>query len=525
MQLVSYRFLFFLLILFAVYYITPRRAQWTVLLAASCVFYASGGTGGLTYLFCSVLSTWILALWIGRLTGQGRSFVKERGLSGDEKRAYNASVKKKQRALMLAGVVFNFGILAVLKYTNFFLGNVNAALSGAGYEFPYVDWLLPLGISYYTFQSMGYLIDVYHRKYEPERNPFRFALFVSFFPQMTQGPVSRFDELSGQLFAGHEFEWNTVRAGLVRILWGYFKKLAVADRIAPAVAVISGNPAEYQGAYVWAGMLLYTLMMYGDFTGGIDIALGVAELFGVKLPENFDRPFLSRSLSEFWRRWHMSLMRWFREYIFFPVSTSRASRKCSDVMRRLFGKGAGRRAPLYLASITVWFITGIWHGASWNFVSWGLANCAALLISQELSPLYKRFRKRFAWTETGAYRAFETVRTFIVFSMLEMFEYYPFPAVFSMFGSMLFRLSSGSLPDGRLMEMGLSAGDWFIAGLSVILMIAAVFVGRKAGARAWLFERPAWLRFLLIYGLFLVVIVFGAYGRGYDAGQFIYNQF
>lgn len=527
MQLVSYRFLFFLISLFVLYYLIPKRFQWVLLLAASYLFYISSGLTAVLYLASTTVSTWCAALQIGKMTECGKLYVKEHGLAGQERKEFNLTLKKKQRHIMIAVLFLNFGILAVLKYANFALSNVNAvlSLSGSGTELPYTDWLLPLGISYYTFQSMGYLIDIYHKKYQPEKKLGRFALFVSFFPQIIQGPISRFDELHKELFKEHALDWLQVRMGLTRILWGYFKKLVVADRIAPAAMMIAQNPEQYHGIYGWIGMFAYTLQMYGDFTGGIDIVIGVAQLFGVKLPENFERPFFSKSLSEFWRRWHMSLMRWFREYVFFPVSTSRLSQKLSGFAKKHFGKGAGRRAPLYFASIVVWFITGIWHGASWNFVAWGMANCTVLLVSQELTPLYKRFRTRFAWSKSRGYEAFEVIRTFILFCLIEMFEYYPFGMVFQMFGSMIVDFRIGELFDGRFSELGLSAADWMILAASVLLMLAVSLAGRRKSVREGLMEKPLGLRFALLYGLFIVVLIFGIYGQGYDASQFIYNQF
>lgn len=527
MLLVSYQFLFFMLALFLPYYLIPRRYQWILLLGASYLFYLSGGVWAFLYLLITTATTWLAALQIGKMAEQGKAHIKEQALSGEEKKKYNLQLKKKQRHIMIFGLLLNFGILAVLKYTNFVLGNVNGLLStlGAGGELPFVDWLLPLGISYYTFQSTGYLIDIYHRKYQPEKKLCRYALFVSFFPQIIQGPISRFDELSGQLFEEHSFEWMQIKAGLMRILWGYFKKLVAADRIAPVMAAIVLSPDEYGGIYVWIGMIAYTLQMYADFTGGIDIVIGVAQLFGVKLPENFERPFFSKSLSEFWRRWHMSLMRWFREYIFFPVSTSRASKSLSNFLRRTLGKGAGRRAPLYFASIVVWFVTGIWHGASWNFVAWGMANCAVLLISQEFSPLYKRFRSRFSWTGSRGYEAFEVIRTFLLFCMIEMFEYYPFHTVFRMFGSMFLEFRPGQLFDGSFTRLGLAAADWIVLLFAAFLMLLVSLAGRNGSVRGKLMARPVWMQFILLYGLFLCVLVFGVYGQGYDASQFIYNQF
>lgn len=527
MLLVSYEFAAFLILLLAVYYLVPGRFQWLLLLAASYLFYASGGLFYLCYPLFTTLSAWIIARKIGRITRQSKAYIREQQMDRGQKREYNKMVKKRQRRWMQLGLVLNFGILAVLKYANFVLANLNGLFhfAGAELELSYVSWILPLGISYYTFQSMGYLIDVYYRKYEPEENLARFALFVSFFPQVIAGPISRFDQMKENLFASHGFEWQQVKEGAQRMLWGYFKKLVVADRIGPAVLTIIGAPETYDGIYVLFGMVGYTIWMYADFAGGIDIVLGVAQMFGIRLPENFDRPFFSRSLGEFWRRWHMTLMLWLREYIFFPVSTSRFAKKISELVNRLFGKEAGTKAPVYVGSIVVWLTAGIWHGASWNFVAWGMANCVVMLVSQELTGCYRSFHKKYAFSNRPQYRCFEIIRTFLLFGCLEMFEYYSFGKVFAMFWNMLTRARIGQIFDGRLAALGLSRADWLAAGLGILLMFGISVLQEKGSVRKRLAQKPAVIQYAAVFGMFLVVLVAGVYGHGYDASQFIYNQF
>lgn len=527
MLLVSYEFAAFFILLLTVYYLVPGRLQWLLLLAASYWFYVSGGLLYVCYPLFTTVSTWLIARKIGRITRQAKAAIRDQQMDREQKREYNKTVKKRQCRWMQLGLVLNFGILAVLKYTGFVLESLSGLfhLVGAEGRLPSVGWLLPLGISYYTFQSMGYLIDVYHRKYEPEENLAKFALFVSFFPQVIAGPISRFDQLRESLFAAHRFQWKQVRDGAERMLWGYFKKLVVADRLAPAVLAITSSPETYDGIYVLLGMVGYTVWMYADFAGGIDIVLGAAQMFDIRLPENFDRPFFSRSLGEFWRRWHMTLMLWLREYIFFPVSGSRFAKKISGVVRGLFGKEAGTKAPVYVGSIVVWLTAGIWHGASWNFVAWGMANCVVMLISQELSGCYRSFHKRFEFSNHARYRYFEMIRTFLLFCCLEMFEYYSFGNVFVMFWNMITGARIGQLFDGRLAGLGLSSADWMMVLLGVLLMFVISVLQGRGSVRRQLAQQPAVMQYAAVFGLFLVVLVAGVYGQGYDASQFIYNQF
>ena len=345
MALVSYGFGFFCAVLLLLYYIVPGRFQWRILLAASVLFYGFSGPFWILYPAASSVSVWYLARKIGSMTDQYRNWVQKEQPDRTQKKAYNQRLKARQKRFLILGLLLNFGILAVLKYTNFLLSNVEGILHLAGIsgEMEYADWVLPLGISYYTFQSMGYLIDVYQRKYDPEKSLLRTALFVFYFPQLTVGPISRFDRLKEELYSPHRFSMDRLAAGGQRVLWGYFKKLVVADRIGPAASMITGSPEIYGGVYALLGIVGHVIQLYADFSGGIDIILGISEMFGIHLPENFDRPFSSRSLAEFWRRWHMTLMQWFREYIFFPVSTSQAARKLSAA--------AGRRESAGLSGL------------------------------------------------------------------------------------------------------------------------------------------------------------------------------
>ena len=251
-----------------------------------------------------------------------------------------AQAKAAARRWMLAGILFNFGMLAVVKYADFLLGNVNGiiGLFGGGEEtVPLPHFLLPMGISFYIFQSMGYLLDVYRNKYQPQRNLGKFALFVSFFPQLIQGPISRYDALAPSLLAEHRWDTTTVAFGLQRMLWGFFKKLVVADRLMAVVRTLSGNPDEYQGVYVLALMAVYAVTLYADFTGGIDVTIGAAQCLGIEVAENFNRPFFSKSTAEYWRRWHITMGSWFRDYIFYPVSISKTMLGWTQKVTAKFG--------------------------------------------------------------------------------------------------------------------------------------------------------------------------------------------
>jgi len=541
MSFVSIEFLIFLAVLLLVYYIVPKRVQWAVLLLASLVFYAFAGVKFLAYIFGIAATTYAGGLLIGRKYEARDSYLKGegKGLEKAEKKEYKAKVKSKARLILILCLIADLGVLAVVKYTGFVLDNINAIFNTS---WSFFRIALPLGLSFYTFQSLGYVIDVYRGKYSPQKNPAKYLLFVSFFPQLLQGPISRYDELSQTLYGPHRFDGRQVTLGLWRVLWGFFKKLVVADRLVTAVIALSDNSADYKGAYVVALVFFYALQLYADFTGGIDITIGVAQMLGIKVAENFDRPFFSKNVTEYWRRWHITMGTWFRDYIFYPVSVSGWMLKISKKSREKLGQELGKRIPVYLSTIIVWFLTGLWHGSAWNYIVWGLLNCLVIIISQELEPLYGRFHSRFRFSNTAGYDVFQMVRTFWLMSFIRIFDVYQnVPLTFKRIGTVFTTANWKVLFNGSLLQLGLSKADYAVAltGAAVMLAVSIIQsvgpVKRAEGQhgiiladnpiRERLIDRPWYVKYLLIGLLLAVILVFGAYGIGYDSSQFIYVRF
>lgn len=530
MLLTSYEFLGFIAAVLLLYYIFPKRFQWKILLAASYVFYFIAGPSFLAFILTTTVTTYFAGRRIGKIGARQSAYIKEnKTLSREEKKAYKQKMKGRQWRWMLFCLLFNLGILAVVKYANFAISNVNGLMqaAGSGTRLGFLDIIVPMGISFYTFQSMGYLIDVYRGTVPAEQNPFRFALFVSFFPQLVQGPISRFGDLAKSLFEEHAFDAKRVCYGLERVLWGYFKKLVIADRILVGVtSIVKGDMDAYGGAYVFVGMMFYALELYADFTGGIDITIGVAQTFGVTVAENFNRPFFSKCIKEYWNRWHMTMGSWFTDYIFYPISVCKPMLKFSKFARAHFGETIGKRMPVYLSSFAVWLATGIWHGASWNFVVWGLSNWAVIMVSQELEPLYARFHGRFHVQGSFGFRLFQVLRTILLMSCLRIFDCYrDVGTAFRMFGTLFTEWNWHILWDGSLLGLGLSGLDYLILALGLFLLVFVSMLQRSGSVRERIAAKPYPLRFALWYGLFLVVLLTGVYGFGYDSSQFIYNQF
>jgi alginate O-acetyltransferase complex protein AlgI len=526
----SYIFMLFIACLFIVYYVIPKKYQWMLLLLASYIFYGYAGLHFLIYIVVTTVSTYFVSIKVGRLEQiqeeHLRQFKDE--LSREDKKAYKATIKSKKWKWLLLCLFINLGILAVMKYTNFSIANFNsiAQAFGSGAQLSFITIAVPLGISFYTFQSVGYIIDVYRGKYSPEKNPFKLALFVSFFPQIIQGPINRFDDLSKTLFKQHSFNYQNAKFGLQRILWGLFKKLVIADQLSVAVNTIFQDPDTYQGGYVLVGMLFYAFQLYADFTGGIDITIGIAQVLGITVKENFIRPYFSKSIAEYWRRWHISMGTWFKDYVFYPLSVSSPMLKLSRFSRKWFGDYLGKRLPVYLSVLILWFTTGLWHGASWNFIAWGLANGVVILISQELQPLYDRFHNKFNVKHTFFFRSFQVGRTILLMSSIRLFDCYrDVPLTFKMFGTMFTTYNYNEMLNGSLMDLGLSIGNYVIITLGLLTLLTVSLVQRSGSVRVKLDQKPIFVRHAAYYALIISIIVFGAYGFGYDSTQFIYTQF
>lgn len=510
MQFTSVSFLLFTAVLLLLYYRVPGKRQWTVLLAAGCCFYLWAGAKYFLFLLFTALTTYAATVWMAENHTRRERVLPQ--LPREEQKAYRASVKKKNRAAMLLCLAGNFTILFLCKAC--LTEPFRTTVSGSRVSFLTLG--LPLGISFYMFQSMGYVIDVYRGTVKAERNLGKLFLFVSYFPQLVQGPISRYSQLAPRLFGAHAYDGKQVSLGLQRMLWGYFKKLVIADRIAVAVAALKAP--EYTGSSFLVLCVFYAVQIYGDFTGGTDIALGLSQALGTALPENFTRPFFSKSFAEYWRRWHITLGAWMKDYVFYPLSVSAPLRKLGRSARQRFGN-FGKRLPVYIASIVTWFVTGIWHGLTSNFIVWGMLNCLIIVVSEELTPLYQRFHSRFSLKNKKWYGGWEILRTFLLMNLVRACDL--FPRVGGVF-------STGRLfvHDGTLMELGLSGPDYGILAAGVALMFTVSLVQEKKGSvRELLWRANATIRYACNFALLLAVLLMGHYGIGYEATSFIYNQF
>ena len=532
MSLFSLSFAIFLAVVFIAYFGFPkkyRHYQWVILLVASYAFYIFAGARPTVvfFLLASTVSTWFGALKLGQVNARYKQQLKT--CPPEEKKALKrASAKKKRRILTLIAVV-NFGILAVVKYSNFFVENVNVLLVRASASpLPVVRFLLPLGISFYTFQSIGYVIDVSRGKTEPDKNLLRYALFVSYFPQIIQGPISRHSDLAHQLYEPHAFDYHRMTFGMQRALWGYFKKLVIADRVALLTDTVFNHYMNYEGITVFLAALLYGVQVYADFSGGMDIISGISEALGIDLIENFKRPFFAKSVAEFWQRWHITLGAWMREYVFYPLAMSKPFSKMAKRLRGPFGPTVAKILPTSLASFIVFLIVGIWHGAAWRYVAYGIYQAVFVSSATLFEPFYAKCRARFKIdTERFIWKVFQALRTLFVVTVGRCIGHaLSLSAAFHMLKSAFTKFNFWVLFDGSLFNLGLDRANFRLMLVTILfLFIVDAVQERGVHIRTKISQQSLPVRWAIYYLGIFAIIIFGTYGPGYDASSFIYQGF
>lgn len=523
MAFTSMTFLIFLSIIFLVYFLVPKRMQWKVLLLASYIFYWVSSIKLSIFLILSTVTTYLGAIQIDKTYEK----LKKKQETSKEDRAFAKKNAKKWVALIL---VFNFGILVFLKYYNFFANNIQEVfnLLGTNMTSPRLNLILPLGISFYTFQSAGYVIDVYRKKIKPEKNIFKYSLFVSFFPQIIQGPISRYDQLANQLYEGHKFNYTQFKYGVQLVLWGYFKKMVIADRAGFLVDTVFNNYTEYGGLYYAVAVIFYCIQIYGDFSGGIDIVRGIAQTLGIDMVENFNRPYFAKSVSEFWQRWHITLGTWMKDYVFYPLALSRPFGKIGRKARKRFGGFIGKQLPASIASLIVFTIVGIWHGSSWKYVAFGLYHGFFILSSSLLAPVYiKTIDKLKIDTKTFSWGAFQILRTFFIIAVGRFFSRAgSFRTAIYMMKSSFADYNPWILWDGSLLELGIDLPNMRLLFASLLLLFTvSLFQEKGYNIREALARQHIIFRWAIYYTAILAILVFGIYGPNFDQASFIYQGF
>lgn len=500
MQFTSFAFAVFFPIVVLLFYMMPEKLRQPWLLAASYYFYMGWNAKYALLIFASTVVTYLCALLLGRLEGSDRQ-----------------KNKRKRFWVLCACLAVNLGILIFFKYF-YFLHDIVAGIAfvfGIRVKETGLDILLPVGISFYTFQAIGYTIDVYRGTVSVEKNFIRYALFVAFFPQLVAGPIERSGHLIGQLAEiSRRKSWNfdKVTRGLLMMLWGFFMKMVIADRAAVLVDQVFDMYYVFHGAALFLAMLFFTVQIYCDFASYSMIAMGAARVLGIELVANFEAPFFSKSVSELWRRWHISLSSWFRDYVYIPLGGNR----CSKVRK-------------YFNTMVTFLVSGLWHGASWHYVFWGALQGIFIIIGDILAPLKKQFHMRFQIrTNTFGYQFFQGLCTFTLFMLSFIF----FRAETVRDGlyyiqRMITSFDVWSFFDESIYYLGLDKKEMGVLCISILILILVdvYYVRKKAFFDTLVKEQCLAVQYVMVAVLLVMIIVFGIYGEGYDASQFIYFQF
>ncbi len=492
----SYDFLIFAPIVIGIYFIIPKRIKYIWLLITSYYFYMCWNPYYSLLIAFSTVVTYLSGVLLGRCK--------------------DSQVVQK-RLILAASLVLNLGILSVFKYGNFLIVNINRILSVIGIvaKVPSLDILLPVGISFYTFQALSYTIDVYRGDIAPEKNLFRYALFVSFFPQLVAGPIERSGRLLLQLKELDKrrlWSFDSIVRGSIVAIWGFFLKMVISDRISIFVDAVWDNYQNYGAIMLWLATMGFAIQIYCDFAGYSSIAIGVSKIMGIELMENFDTPYFARSIKEFWGRWHISLSTWFKDYLYIPLGGSR----CSKLRN-------------YINLMITFVVSGLWHGAGWSYVAWGGIHGLYQVIGKISRPIKDKIFKMFNFkTDSLSWHIGECITTFNLLTFALIF----FRAEsLSEAKNFIYKIIS-DFDLGRIVNQGLYGINWddlqvnvLIFSLILLLLVSLIKYVMKQTIDEFLMNQTIVFRWISIIFVIFIIIMYGEYGSQFDASQFIYFQF
>ena len=528
----SYFSVHYLLILLPVsvglYAILPQKLRRVSLLLCSyaCFWMISGKL--LVYLLFSTLAIHHGGLWISRLQGECDRRCAEAEKS--ERKQIKARSTRAQRGVVAFAVALQIGILLTLKYSPFFTGNVNRLfdLLGLDVSLQVPSFLLPIGISFYTLQAVSYLFDVYRKKIPADENLLRLALYMSFFPQLMEGPICRYSDTAQTLWEAPKLRYQNLILGGQRILYGIVKKAVIADRLNLLIQTVFNGYENYDGFVIALAAVCYTIQLYMDFSGTMDLVLGSGQMFGVGLPENFQRPFFSRTISEFWKRWHITLGTWFKDYIFYPLSMSKPLKKLTNRARKRIGSHYGPLVSGAIALFCVWLCNGLWHGAGWHYIFFGMYHFALILGGSLIEPLVVKTTGALHINRASLpYRVMQMLRTAVLVCIGELFfRANGLRAGLAMFRKIFTDFSLTTFHDRTVFTFGADKFDFLIVlALLAVIFVIGLLQERKISIRATLIQKPLPLQFAVTYALILAIVIFGAYGPGYVPVDPIYAGF
>lgn len=489
----SIEFLIFFPLVTLIYFLLPHRYRWLHLLIASCVFYMFFIPVYIFILIFTIIIDYFAGILIENASGPRR------------------------KLFLIMSLVANIGVLAIFKYYNFFINNINGLLHGlhiATHDLPLLSIILPIGLSFHTFQAMSYTIEVFRGHQMAERHFGVYSLYVMFYPQLVAGPIERPQNLLWQFRKEHFFNYENAASGMRLMAWGMFKKVVIADRIAIIVNAIYDHPHDYHGISVLVAMVFFSIQIYCDFSGYSDIAIGSARVMGFVLMRNFSTPYFSKSIGEFWKRWHISLSTWFRDYLYISLGGNRVS-----------------KPRAYLNQFIVFLVSGLWHGASWTFVLWGSMHGILLIFSRMMESARLKFRSAlYIPVDAFWFRTYEVVSTFVLVTIAWVFfRADSFNAAASLFSSLVHGLGKDLTAIIRTHKVlnvigfyqGIELIDWAVIVFSLAVLFWIDSLQARFSVNKWLLEKAPLFRWSIYFSVVYFILFFGKFG----SQQFIYFQF
>ena len=474
----SFSYFIFVFVLMIVYYVFSKKVRWCVLLLGSILFYYSLIHKALQ------IGIFLLAIGIAWLAG----IILDNHVKN----------QKLRKLILIVSIILIFVPFVIVRICGFSL--LPLSLTDR------INPIIPIGLSFFTLQLVAYVCDVYNKKISSQLNPFKFGLFASFFPQVIQGPIPRYDRLGKQLFDGNDYDLENIISGFQIIIYGFFLKYMIADKAAIVVNKIFDNHQAYMGGYVLFGVVLYSAQLYADFLGCTKLAQGVAMLFGIKLDNNFIRPFAATSVKDFWRRWHVTLGAWLRDYIYIPLGGSRNGK-----MRK------------YINLLITFSFSGIWHGVGVTYLVWGILQAFYQIVEDSLS---QRKKINLFYGDTTI-RIAKKIKVYILFLIgLIVFRAESILAAWNMFKSLFTCFNPWIFVDDSLLKLGLDWKDYTVLFVSIIVLaIISYFQELGVAIRVWINKQIFVFRWLIYVIAIVAIWVLGTYGYGYNAGDFIYGGF
>lgn len=502
-----------------VYYVIPKKMQWIELLLLSVVFYCFATTPWtLLYLAVTTILAYISTVFI------------------DDGKLLDTRRKKHITSIMTVSIILIIAVWFVIKADTLIInmtGILRMFIPSVG-NFSGFGFIGALGMGYYTLQIVGYILDCAWENIKPQKNPLKLFLFVSFFPQLITGPISRYSQLEC-LYEGHHFSYKNLTFGSQRILWGFFKKIVMAERLAPFIGSVYGDLDANAGYFHWLVFLLYPLQMYCDFSGCMDIVIGVAEIFDIRLPENFNSPFFSRTSKEFWQRWHITLGTWAKDYVLYPLLKSNTMVRFGKFAKRIFGKKVGKFITTSVGMFCLWMVMGIWHGAAKYIIGVSLWYWIILMFGDFLEPSFAKINKFFQIrTETLSWHVFQSVRTYLIYAVGAVFfrantvgtALKLLASLVTMYGDKNNQWNPWIFFNGAVVDLGLSHMDINVLIIGVFMLFVVAVLREKYGyAREWIATQCLGFRWLIWLSIFVMVLVLGRYGPEFNASDFIYGGF